>query len=153
MTDQDEDRTQAGRFVAGHKVLSPGAPRGVSKSELIRAMLEPNRDQACAKLIELTNLGDPAAMKLYFQYLSPPPKPEAEFVRLPGLKDARTLQDKAAVVLDAVADSLISAEAAGNLLRMLETFGKTALVEAHDRRLDAIDGVTMVLPDEPCDLA
>jgi hypothetical protein len=135
----EQDRTQTGRFVAGHKVLSPGAPKGVSKSELIRGLLEPNREKACARLVELANAGDPAAMKLYFQYLAPPAKPESEMVKVPGLKNAVTMADKAFAVLGAVAEGQISAEAGNNLLRMLNTYMGAISMTEMQQRLAALE--------------
>lgn len=137
------EREEGGLFVAGHSIKSPGRPRGPSASEQIRALIEPHKEAIIAKAVELAKMGDPVSLRLCLERLAPSPRPEAEKVIVPGLKEAATLQDKATAILSAVADGGISAEAGDKLLRMLDTFGKAIVLDEHDRRLRAIEGKTI----------
>lgn len=139
MISSDTDREEGGRFVEGHAVKSPGRPRGPSESEKIRALLEPKKEAVIRKLVELAEAGDPVSIRLVLERLAPVPRPEAEKVVVPGLKEAGTLQAKATAILSAVADGQISAEAGDRLLRMLDTYGKAVVLDEHERRLQAIE--------------
>lgn len=144
-------RAKNGTLLPGHSVKSPGRPRGPSASELVRALIEPHREAIIAKAVELAKLGDAASIKLCLERLAPIPRPEDEKVVVPGLKDATTLQAKATAILAAVADGQISATAGTQLLRMIDSYGKTVVLDEHERRLRAIEGKSSqdgsLLPD------
>ncbi|KWW37669.1 hypothetical protein [Cupriavidus metallidurans] len=145
MTHQQEildptPRGEAGRFLPGQAPKSPGRPRGPSAADQIRTLIEPHKAEIIAKAVELAKAGDPASLRLCLERLAPVPRPEAEKVVVPGLREAPTLQAKATAILAAVADGQISAEAGDKLLRMLDTYGKAVVLDEHERRLQAIEG-------------
>lgn len=137
------DREESGLFVPGHSIKSPGRPRGPSAAEQVRALIEPHKEEIIAKAVELAKLGDPVSLRLCLERLAPTPRPEAEKVIVPGLKEAAGLQEKADAILAAVADGNISAEAGDKLLRILDTYGKAVVLDEHERRLRAIEGKTI----------
>lgn len=118
---------------------SPGRPRGPSAAEQIRELLLPHQPELVARAVELAKLGDPAALRLCIERLAPAPRPEAEKVVVPGLKEAPTLAAKATSILAAVADGHISAEAGDRLLGMLKTYGDAVVLDEHEKRLSAIE--------------
>lgn len=134
------ERDEAGKLLPGHGLKSPGRPRGKSPSEQVRDLIEPHKEAIIAKAVQLATMGDPTSIKVCLERLAPAPRPEAEKVVVPGLKEAKTLQDKATAILAAVADGQISAEAGDKLLRMLDTYAKAVVVDEHERRLRALEG-------------
>lgn len=112
----------------------------ISAAEAIRALLVPEQPALVAKAVSLAKQGDPVALKLCLERLAPIPRPEAEKVFVPGLKDATTMKAKAKAILVAVADGFVSAEAGEKLLRMLQTYMSAVLVDDHEKRLQAIEG-------------
>lgn len=152
------DRTPNGQFVPGHSITGPGRPRkGMSESEKVRALIEPHKADIINKLVELAKAGDPQSIKLCLERLAPAPRPEAEMVVVPGLKEAGTMQEKATAILVAVADGNVSAEAGDKLLAMLDRYGRAVVLDEHERRLRAIEGQTgtapaLPLPDDGSDL-
>ncbi len=155
------ERGDRGRFLEGQAPRSPGRPRGPSAAEQIRALLLPHQPELVAKAVELARLGDPVALRLCLERLAPAPRPEAEKVMVPGLKEAPTLAAKATAILAAVADGHVSAEAGDRLLGMLKTYGDAVILDEHEKRLAAIEAgraVQALLPpadviDDSYDLA
>ncbi|OJZ17941.1 MAG: hypothetical protein BGP21_06410 [Thiobacillus sp. 65-29] len=133
-------RAEGGKLLPGHGLKSPGRPRGKSPSEQVRDLIEPHKAEIIAKAVQLAKMGDPTSIKVCLERLAPAPRPEAEKVVVPGLKEAETLQDKATAILAAVADGEISAEAGDKLLRMLDTYAKAVVVDEHERRLRTLEG-------------
>lgn len=130
-------RNTGGQWITPPK--SPGRPRGPSAAEQIRELLLPHQPELVARAVELAKLGDPAALRLCIERLAPAPRPEAEKVVVPGLKEAPTLAAKATAILAAVADGHISAEAGDRLLGMLKTYGDAVVLDEHEKRLSAIE--------------
>ena len=134
------ERDEEGKLLPGHGLKSPGRPRGKSPAEQVRELIEPHKEAIIAKAVQLATMGDPTSIKVCLERLAPAPRPEAEKVVVPGLKEAETLQDKATAILAAVADGQISAEAGDKLLRMLDTYAKAVVIDGHERRLRALEG-------------
>jgi hypothetical protein len=111
----------------------------LSASEQIRQLLLPHQPELVAKAAELAKLGEPVALRMCLERLAPTPRPEAEKVVVPGLKEAPSLQAKATAILAAVADGQISAEAGDKLLRMLDSYGRAVVLDEHEQRLRLIE--------------
>lgn len=111
----------------------------LSAAEQIRQMLLPDQPELVAKVVELAKLGEPVALRMCLERLAPTPRPEAEKVVVPGLKEAPTLQARATAILAAVADGQISAEAGDKLLRMLDSYGRAVVLDEHEQRLRLIE--------------
>ncbi|MBL8329344.1 MAG: hypothetical protein JNJ71_10865 [Rubrivivax sp.] len=131
-----------GRLAPGHSVAPrnrwrPGQP---TQADLIKAKLEPHREQILDKAIELAKAGDPKSMALVLQYLAPPARPEGERMVIPKLAAATTLQERASAVIEAVADGTITAEAGAIALGLLDKFARLVTVDEHERRLAALEG-------------
>ncbi|PUE41431.1 hypothetical protein [Limnohabitans sp. Bal53] len=147
--DDDQDRAPDGRFVPGHSIKSPGAPRGLSPSEKVRILLEPDREAVVAKLTELAKLGDSAAQKLYLAYLAPAPKQESERIVIPGLADAATPKEKADCIIAAVAQGQMSFEAGERGMRLVSIYTQALIATDHEIRLAALEeGKLALLVDE-----
>lgn len=131
------ERDAVGRWVTPPK--SPGRPVGPSHADLVRARIEPHYEQILDKAIELAKAGDPQSMKLCLERFAPAPRPEAEKVLVPGLRDAPTLKGKALAIVHAAAAGQISAEAADRLLTMLNTYARAVEVDDGVKRLKGIE--------------
>lgn len=145
-TDEDQPhevvRDANGRWIVPPR--SPGRPRGLSHSEKLRALLEPEREALIGRLLALTRDDDPhasaRAVEIALRYLGPPPRPEAERIVVPGLAEAKTLHDRAAAVVAAVADGAVSPEAGQKVLQMLDVLNRTAKTADLEARIAALEG-------------
>lgn len=162
MPDQDAvQRGAHGQFLTGQAPRSPGRPKGMTEADQIRLAIEPKKAAILAKLLELAELGDPRSIELVLKYLAPPARPDAERISVPGLRDAKTLGEKAECILASVSTGAISVEAGEKALRMLDVLARAVTLDEHDRRLAAIEtGRTVqalppanVVPDDDLDLA
>lgn len=135
-------RNERGHFLPGHAPKG-GRPRGLTHSEKLRALLEPERETLVGRLLEATQSTDTharvAALRVAFEYLGPKPKQEPERVSIPGISEAATMADKARCVLAAVASGEATPESGEKLLRMLDLVAKAVKMDEIERRLQAIE--------------
>jgi hypothetical protein len=141
MSDSTVKRDAKGRLLPGHRM---GRPAGRTELERVRALIEPHRDAIIACLVRAVKEGnvEPAAVKAaetLLERLSAKPRPQAERVHIPGLRDAPTTQGKADAILGAMADGQISAEAGRAALAMLADYAKVRSVDDIDARLRALE--------------
>lgn len=139
MAAADDGRdTSTGRLAPGHKVrpLRRGKP---TDADLIRKKLAPHREAVLDKLVELAVAGDPKSQSLFLAYLAPPARPEPERVLLPGLLEAKTLEDKASMVLGAIGAGQCSVDMGVQLLTALGLFARAGKADELERRLDALE--------------
>ena len=144
MADEVVERDEAGRWITPPK--SPGRPVGPSHADLVRAVIEPHYREILDKAIELAKLGDPQAMKICLERFAPTPRPEAEKVIVPGLRDAPTLKGKALAIVHAAASGQISAEAADRLLTMLNTYARAVEVDDGLKQLKEMKSGKLAAP-------
>jgi hypothetical protein len=71
--------------------------------------------------------------------LAPAPRPEAEKFIVPGLKEAVGFAAKCEAILVAVADGVISSEAAERALRMLDVYRRAHETDELARRIEALE--------------
>lgn len=140
-------RDSSGKWLKGASGNPKGGPRGITRSEAIRVLLEPHKEELIGSLLELTKHIDPharvRAIVSALEYIAPRPKPDPERIVVPGLSDAITLHDKAGAIVGAVASGQISPEAGRSVLQMLETVARVAKIEDIERRIDALEGRTV----------
>lgn len=117
-----------------------GNPKGrVPGVEKIRHLLDPHREQLVAKAVELALAGDSVALRLCLDRIAPPPKAEAPPVVIPGLAEARSMSDKARVILNATGEGIISPDAAATLLGAIANAGKIIETEELAQRIAALE--------------
>lgn len=135
-------RDERGRWIVPPR--SPGHPRGPSRSERLRALVEPHERDLVDRLITLARSDDARAatraIVAALAYIAPPARPDAERIAVPGLADAKTLRDKAAAVIAAVANGDVSPEAGQKVLAMLDVLNRVAKLEDIEARLAALEG-------------
>jgi hypothetical protein len=129
---------QTGRLLPGHAVR-PRRRGGPSDAELIRKKLAPHREEVLAKLIELAKAGDPRSQQLFLAYLSPPAKPDAERIAIPGFMEAATLEQKASAILNAMATGAIGIEVALQVLQAVGLYARAGKADELERRLLALE--------------
>lgn len=117
-----------------------GNPKGrVPGVEKIRHLLDPHREQLVAKAVELALAGDSVALRLCLDRIAPPPKAEAPPVVIPGLAEARSMSDKARVILNATGEGIISPDAAATLLGAIANASKIIETEELAQRIAALE--------------
>ena len=143
-------RDTAGRWL---KPPKGGRPKGRSQSELVRVLIEPQRQALVDRALEITKSTDlhaaSGAIRILWERLAPTPKQESERVEVPGLAEAPTFSAKCEAVLAAVACGDISAEAGERVLRLLDVYRKAHETDALERRiadLEAGRAATIVEP-------
>lgn len=136
-------RDESGRWIVPPK---GGRPKGLTHSDKIRLLLEPEREKLVGKLLELAFSDDPLtrsaqvrAIELAMSRLGPPPKADEERVVVPGFAEAETLQEKAEAVIQAAATGAISANAAQKLLAVLDAYNRAIKTTDLERRLKAVE--------------
>ena len=141
---ESNSRDERGRLIKGHTV-SAGRPAGRAEGDRIRELVKPHREAIVAALVQA--LGDPdnraagvKAAEALLGYLSARPRPQAAPVRVPGMKEATTLKDKAATVTAAVAEGVIDPDSGAAVIRMLESAAKITEVTDLEARIRALEG-------------
>lgn len=137
-------RDERGRLLPGHSGLPGGGrPRGRSQATMVRELLEPHRVELVERALELTKSTDPFAaangLRICLERLAPAPRQEAEKIEVPGLAEAKTFTEKCNVVIAAVADGAISAEAGERVLRLLDVYRKAHETDILERRIAALE--------------
>jgi hypothetical protein len=138
------DRDTQGRFDVGHSPHPKcGRPKGLTNADKIRILLEPEREKLVSRLLELALHGDGAVsvrgLELALTRLAPTPKQESEKVKIPGFKDATTLQAKAEAVIQAIAIGDISTDAGEKLLRILDIYSRAITSTELESRLRILE--------------
>ncbi|CAN5359032.1 hypothetical protein BH10PSE17_BH10PSE17_25080 [soil metagenome] len=140
--DDNKIREVDGKFAVGN----PGRPKGLTLVEQVRKILNPERDAIVAKLISNVKSEDGVtsngALKLAMSYLAPPSKGQGEFIDLPGLAEAKTIADKATVVIDAIAAGAISVESGAAVMRMLEILKDSVAYTELRAKVDKLLGIS-----------
>jgi hypothetical protein len=138
------ERDAHGRFLPGNG----GRPAGRTELERIRALVQPHRDEVVATLVAAAKAGDVKAAELLLERLAAKPRPQAERVMVPGLREQTTLKGKADAVIAAVAQGEISAEAGSSILRMITDYARAITVDDHEARLQHLErGERVINPD------
>lgn len=149
-------RAADGKFLPGGPG-GPGRPRGMSHSEKVRALLEPERENLLNRVMGLTKSEDPhaaiSAIRVCLERLAPAPKQEPERVEIPDLANARTVSAKAEAILRAVADGIVSPESGERILRMLDVVSRVVALDELERRVRALEGGFLPQEAEVDDLA
>lgn len=135
-------RDEKGHFLPGHAPRG-GRPRGLTRSERIRAAIEPFEKELVDTLLRVALQGDGneqvRALEAALSRITPPPRQESERVTVPGFADAPDLQTKAEAVIAAAATGHVSVEAAERLLRVLEIYAKAIVTTDLEKRLAALE--------------
>jgi hypothetical protein len=138
-------RDERGRLLPGARLPGAGRPRGLTNSEKIRALLEPERENLITSVLRLAYDGDPSnasararALELALSRLAPPPKQEETPISIPGLAECQTVADKAACVLAAVAAGDLSIERAERVMRMLDIFQRAVSLDELRQEVEAL---------------
>jgi hypothetical protein len=122
---------------------SPGRPRGTSEISKVRKLIEPHREAILARLVEIAKSTDKEAVRaaeILLDRLAVKPRPQAELVHCPGLREATTLTAKAEAVIASVAQGEISAEAGEKLLRLVGILKEVLAHDDLERRLRFLEG-------------
>ena len=114
-----------------------GRPPGKTLSGKLRQSIEKDFDLIVGPVIESAKAGDIQAASLLLSRVCPALKPiqEAYKIGLPG----ETLTEKAAAILDAVADGKMSIADAKALLDGLASISKITEIDELTRRIEALE--------------
>lgn len=130
-----DNASAATRWKAGKSANPAGRP---ARSTAMVEALAPHREELLAKLIALAKEGDTKAMRIIWDRLAPPLRAESPPVHIPKLIEAKTLPEKAAVLIDAVAEGLISPDVAERLLGALAHAGQIIELERLARDVEEL---------------
>jgi len=152
----DIQRDEKGRVLpgAGGALGATSTRRaGTGEASKIRALVQPKREALVARLLEIAESGAPKdavrACEALLCRLAAPPRPTAELVHIPGLANARTLEEKADAVVLAVARGEVTADAGRAVLQMLDTYARAIKASELEERIRRLEGRTgrVIEPD------
>jgi hypothetical protein len=149
-------RDEHGKYLPGGPG-GPGRARGLSHSEKVRILLEPERENLIGRALALTQHEDGHvavnALKTCLERLAPAPRQQPEHVEIPDLVTAVTVGDKAQAILRAVGAGTVSPESGEKLLRMLDVVSRVVKLDELDARLRAVEaGKRVIQHDDPLGL-
>lgn len=109
------------RFVKGQSGNPAGRPpsRAYKAAYVAGALIQNKTVPLTRKLIELALSGDPAALRMCFQRIAPPPREAPLALDLPPVDSEADLADAIAALLDAAARGVISPTQAATLARTM----------------------------------
>lgn len=128
------------KFEPGRSGNPKGRPKGASKSERLRALLQPHAKDLVQKAVELALAGDQQALRLCLERLLPPLKAQAPTVEISALKEAKGLVHMGEAIIQAVAAGKIAPDTANTLLAALSAHSHIIEVEDLQRRIEALEG-------------
>lgn len=105
----------------------------------VKSVIAERATELTERAVTAALAGDPVALRLCIDRLSPPVKAESPSVEIPGLKSATGLAGRAAAVIDAVAAGIISSTAATELLAAIASAAKVIEAEELASRIAAIE--------------
>lgn len=119
------------QFKPGQSGNSSGRPRGSRNlaTRLVKA-LENELPELLEKTVQSALAGDMTAMKLLLERTLPPQKSVTAPVKIPGLKDASGVAEKAEAVIDAISRGVVPPDVGCQLISALGSLG--ALRELHE---------------------
>ncbi|MEX2125497.1 MAG: hypothetical protein WD795_16510 [Woeseia sp.] len=142
----DEQQTGArdahGRFLAGHGSANPGGKTRASR--IVRERIAARLDDVLDSLFLLVNLGDTQALRLALERVCPPIKSDAEPTEIDGLAEAKTLPEKAEVVLSAVGAGSLDADRAAKVLQAIASAAALTELEELKQRLAALESRDLI---------
>lgn len=100
-------------FKPGQSGNPKGRPSGLAT---VRKLLDPNREELVAKVLEMAKGGNEAALRIIFDRIAPLPRAQFEPMAIPGFIAAKTMVEKAQTVVDAMGAGSITADAAALFL-------------------------------------
>lgn len=113
-----------------------GRPR---RTAVVRDLLEPKRKELVQKAVDLALSGDPTALRLCIERLSPPPKAVSPAVVIEGLAEAKTMTEKCEAIVRAVGRGAVSPTIASELLAAVSNLAKAMEVDELLRRIEALE--------------
>lgn len=130
------------KFKPGQSGNPRGRPKGASKSEKVRALLQPHAKELVKIAVDKALKGDMAALKLCLERILPPLKAQAPAVEIPALKDAEGLSQMGEAIIQAAAAGKIAPDTASALLSALSAQGHLVEIEDLQARIEALEGVS-----------
>lgn len=134
---EQEVRDSKGRFVAGRSGNAKGRPKGASCKALQQAR-EAAEKYALPLIVEAVQGGDLKAAIALVAYGLPKPKPMVEMGQV-FFPAGASLTEKADLILQAVADGLISGDAGKIYMDMLSAAASMKQTDELEARLAAIE--------------
>lgn len=131
-------RDGKGQLVQGHK---SGRPPGQTETERVRALIKPHREGIInALLAAVKEKRDVRAAELLLDRLVPKPRPVAERVHVPGMREASTLAGKVTAVLAAIAAGEVSADSGRAVLAALADAARIVTATELEDRIARLEG-------------
>lgn len=129
-------RTKAGKFAPGSSGNPSGRPKGAS-AELKRQLAERGPEiveTVVARALE----GDPAALKLVMDRLTPALRPSAERISV-EIPEGADLSDTARAFIDAAANGQLPGDVAAQLVGAIGQTARVIEIDDLARRLEALE--------------
>lgn len=110
----------------------------------MRERIAARLDDVLDSLFLLVNLGDTQALRLALERVCPPIKSDAEPTEIDGLAEAKTLPEKAEVVLSAVGAGSLDADRAAKVLQAIASAAALTELEELKQRLAALESRDLI---------
>ena len=138
---QKQRRPHAGNWKPGQSGNPSGRPVGARhKTTLaVEALLDGEADTLTRKAIELAQAGDLTALRLCLDRIAPPRRDRPVSLPLPKVETAGDSLKAIATVVDALGAGEVTPSEAGDVVRVLEVFAKSAEMIALEARIKALE--------------
>jgi len=129
------------RWKKGESGNPSGRPVGARhKTTLaVEALLDGEADTLTRKAIELAQAGDLTALRLCLDRIAPPRRDRPVSLPLPKVETAGDSLKAIATVVDALGAGEVTPSEAGDVVRVLEVFAKSAEMIALEARIKALE--------------
>lgn len=104
----------------------------------IVSYLEPHRKEILDAAISAAKAGDPVAIRQILSYF-PPNKAPDQMISIPGLAQAKTLQEKGDTILNCLAQSHIGFDSAEKAIKILASYATIVSASNFEARLRALE--------------
>lgn len=133
-------RDNNGRFIKGISGNPKGRP---TSNKVAYEMLNSQKEELVQKVIDKALEGDMAALKLCLERLVSPVKSTDEKIELEGINEAKTLKEKADIVILNISNALISPEVGCKLLNSISQYAKIVEFDELEDRIRSLEISTM----------
>lgn len=127
------------QFKLGQSGNPKGRVKGSGKLAQLRALLEPHAPELVDKAKELAMSGDVAALRLCLERVLPPLKAKESPVQIEGLSGTQGLSEQGGMVINAMAQGVVSPTEAATLLKALADQAKIVEIDELEERLSNLE--------------